>query len=581
VSPESSFPQCIGACLPRPRRVPRGRETPETPNGPPSLTGAARTGVREPRGAKQRGEHVSGPSPLFTKQPTFRGSADSRREKRGAPSWKELIAVRILAVASEAVPFAKTGGLADVVGALPRALAARGHDVRVVMPRYRHIDVKKERLRLVLPEVLVHFPVRLVRGRIFEGNLPNSSVPVYFVDSPDLFARPSLYGENGKDYADNPVRFAFFDMAVIWMLKGLAWAPDIIQCNDWHSAMAPVFLKTLGVLRTDPFFAPCRTLFTVHNLAYQGLCGPEALDAVGLPRPFFHAECMEFWGRLSYLKGGIAFSDWISTVSPRYAREILTREFGCGLEGFIAHRRDRLEGILNGVDYATWNPETDPLIPRNYRPDDLSGKAACKRALQRSLRWPIDGKIPIIGMISRLDPQKGVDLVLSALPGLERFGVRLVILGSGRPEDHQRLERAQRRYPKWLRVRMGFDEKIAHGIQAGADAFLMPSRYEPCGLSQMFGLKYGTVPIVRYTGGLADTVRHATPQAIREGTATGFSFSRCHVEDLVRAVAHAVAVYREAPDVWRQIQTCGMRRDFSWDRSAEAYERLFSRMLAG
>ncbi|MBN1868299.1 glycogen synthase GlgA [Candidatus Sumerlaeota bacterium] len=487
--------------------------------------------------------------------------------------------MKILVVASEVVPFAKTGGLADVTGALPRELARRGHDVRVVMPRYRSIDPAAQGLRIVFPEVWGLLARSRIEGRIYGGSLPGSNVRVYFVDSPPLFDRPELYGEDGGDYPDNPQRFAFFNMTLLWMLKGLDWAPDVIHCNDWQAAFTPVYLKTLFPFRHDPFFSRTRLLLTIHNLAYQGLFHPSHLATTGLPSSVYHAECMEYWGWVNPLKGGIAFSDHIGTVSPRYADEIQTQEYGCGLDGFIRMRRDRLTGILNGIDTDVWNPETDPCLPARYSRDDLSGKAACKAALQKRFELPGRATTPLVGMVSRLEQQKGIDLIETALPQIARLGAQFVFLGDGNPAYQDALEQAARDYPKSIRTGLAFDEDLAHLIVAGADAFLMPSNFEPCGLSQMYALKYGTLPIVRRTGGLADTVFDPKDPETAPSQANGFSFDERTPEALVATLKRAIATFRTEPALWRRLQLNGMNRDHSWAKAAGKYEQLYERML--
>lgn len=503
--------------------------------------------------------------------------------------------MKILFVSPEVAPYAKTGGLADVASALPRALAARGHDVRIVMPMYRCVDPQKLGLRLAIPEIWINTPGRHLFSRVYEGRHPMpepaaprartvprpaaDSVPIYFVDCPELFDRPTLYGEYGEGYADNADRFALFDLAILWILKALDWAPDIIHCNDWQSAFVPVLLRSLVRSRYDRFFARTRILFSIHNLAYQGLCDGELLERLGLSPALLQAECMEFWGWLSPLKGGIAFSDWIATVSPTYAREILTPEFGCGIEGFIATRADRLTGILNGVDAAEWNPAADPDIAAKFAVDNLAGKAKCKDALQKQLRLPQDRATPLLAMINRLDEQKGIELLLEALPRLMGLGAQLVILGSGREDYHRLLQAAARRYKERLRVRLEFDNHLAHTIEAGADAFLMLSSYEPCGLNQMYSQRYGTLPVVHAVGGLADTVTDLTPETLAAGTANGFRLTDYSPEGLIEKLESVLRVYRDEPETWRQVQRRAMEEDHSWDRSAAAYEDLYRQML--
>lgn len=492
--------------------------------------------------------------------------------------------MKILVVSSEVTPFAKTGGLADVAAALPKELVSRGHDVRIAMPRYGRIDVHRKGGKIASPPIDVTFPGLMppetFSGVVLESPLPGSNVPVYFIDEPVLFDRPHLYGVEGEDYPDNGLRFAFFCKMVLLMLKHIDWRPDIIQCNDWQTGLIPTFLKNDPVFVDDPFYSPIKTLFTIHNIGYQGHFPAQMIQVLGLPLSVYSMDGMEFWGKVSFLKGGLAYCDEISTVSERYSREIQTAEFGNGMDGFLLTRRDRLSGIINGVDYADWNPETDTLIEKNFSIADMSGKAACKAALQKAMGLPADPGTLLIGIVSRLDGQKGFDILEHALPGMMKLNLQIVILGTGHPFFHDLLQRAQEAHPTKLRVCLRFDNHLAHAIEAGSDAFLMPSRYEPCGLNQLYSLKYGTVPIVRHTGGLVDTVVPAVTENIKKGTATGFAFSHYSAPELARTVYNAHTTYYERPDLWQQIRRTGMEQDFSWTRSAQLYEELFQKMVA-
>ena len=502
--------------------------------------------------------------------------------------------MRVLLVASEVTPLAKSGGLGDVAAALPRALAAQGHDVRVAMPRYGWIPATApgmERVRTALP---VPFPGVTLNADIYRGWLPDASgpksaaprsgagaVPVYFIDQPTLYDRPELYGEGGVDYPDNALRFAFFDRAVIEMLRDINWRPDVIHCNDWQTGLVAAYLKCVPELAADPFFADTRLLFTIHNLGYQGHFPPATVPAVGLPWSVYDYRQMEFYGQANFLKAGVAYGDRTSTVSVRYAQEVTTSAFGCGLEGFLRMPGHQPLGILNGVDMGEWDPAADPIIAVNYDADDLSGKAACKAALQQRVGFPNEPRVPLLGVVSRLETQKGIDLLEPLFPLLESLDARFVLLGSGRPEYQRMLRRAQLQYPERVRVRTRFDADLAHEIEAGVDIFLMPSRYEPCGLNQMYSMKYGTVPVVRATGGLADTVIQATPESLADGTATGFRFDEALAPDFLRCVSQAVEMYHSRPDAWRVLQRNGMRRDFSWGRAAREYEALYREMCSG
>lgn len=483
--------------------------------------------------------------------------------------------MRILIASSEVVPYAKSGGLADVCGALPRALHARGHDVRVIMPRYRCVSIEKFLLHELLDEMIVNFPGNQQVGSIWHSTFPATDIPVYFVRHDHYFDREGLYGEKGEDYPDNAERFAFFCMASIWTLKGIGWRPDVIHCNDWETALIPTYLRNLAILRNDPFYAPIKTLYTIHNLAYQGCFGSAVLPRIGLDYSVYHPEGLEFYGCVNLAKAGIVYADAISTVSARYAEEIQTEQYGCGLEEVIRARAHKLRGIMNGIDYTVWNPEVDEFIAAHYSASNPAGKAQCKAALQECSRLPVEGDVPLIGMVSRLDKQKGFDLLEQCLDRIVQLDVQMVILGTGDPAYHEMLEAASRKYPRNLAVHLTFDNPLAHQIEAGADMFLMPSRFEPCGLNQLYSLKYGTIPIVRKTGGLADSVVDATPESLAEGSATGFVFEPYEADALFETVHRAVDLYRSDKTAWSRLMRNAMAQDFSWDASARAYEQLY------
>lgn len=478
--------------------------------------------------------------------------------------------MRILYAASEVSPFAKTGGLADVAGALPMALARLGHEVKVVMPRYGVVDEKRQPLKS-----RGEFLVRLVRKdypfTLWTCQLPDSPVEVLFLSHDGLFGRPGLYQEKGKDYPDNLERFAAFSRAVLEVPKIMNWRPDVLHGNDWQTA--PVFAYRHAHFSADPLYRKIGTLFTIHNLGYQGLFPGSEFPKLGLPPDYFEPAALEFYGKVNLLKAGLVFAGVLNTVSETYSREIRSPEFGYGLEGVLQSRRSDLFGIINGVDYQQWNPAHDPAIAQPYDVRSLKGKRACKEALQKECHLPVK-EVPLIGMVTRLTPQKGVDLVIEVLDELMRLDLQLVVLGAGEPEMEQKLKSAMRRYPEKLSVRIDFDEPEAHRIEAGADLFLMPSRYEPCGLNQMYSLRYGTVPIVRKTGGLADTVIDATPSRLEAGTATGFVFGPANSHELLTTVRLALKTYREK-NLWYRMMRAGMAADFSWDRSAKEYEKLY------
>ncbi|HEV2282848.1 MAG TPA: glycogen synthase GlgA [bacterium] len=483
--------------------------------------------------------------------------------------------MRILFCTSEAVPFAKTGGLADVAGALPAALTETGCDVRVVLPGYRSIDRVKFGFRAIgragVPLGTTQTEVEFLEGRLHGGR-----VPAYLVAHDPSFGRAGLYGEGGRDYEDNLERFTVFGRGVLALPDRLEWTPDVLHCQDWQTGLVPVWLREERRARR---LERAATLFTIHNLAYQGLFPPERLPVTGLGPHLFTPKGIEFYGKVNLLKGGLVFADRLSTVSEQYAREIQTPEFGCGLEGVLRERAADLAGILNGVDYGAWDPSTDGHIAARYTADDLTGKAVCTRDLRRTQRLDDTPDAPLVGMISRLADQKGFDLVAAVLDRLIAAGAQFVLLGTGEPKYHELFAAFGTRYPGRVSVTLGFDDALAHRIEAGADMFLMPSRYEPSGLNQLYSLRYGTVPVVRETGGLADTIVDATPDAVARGVANGFVFEAYEPAALREAVERALRAFRDRR-VWTQLQQTGMRQDFSWRRAAGRYVETYRRAIA-
>ena len=465
--------------------------------------------------------------------------------------------MKLLFCASEIVPLAKTGGLADVAGALPGALAERGVEVRLAMPGYRGVALPDASPR---GSVTVSLGGERVDGTVVEGHLPGSGLPVWLIEQASFFDRGGLYGEGGRDYPDNLARFTFFSRAVLQWVERAGWEPDVIHCHDWQTALIPVILRTE---RTRP---PA-TVFTIHNLAYQGLFPAAQFPITGLPPSVFTMRGLEFWGQVNLMKGGLYFADILSTVSETYAREIQTEEFGAGLDGVLRDRAGDLQGILNGVDYSVWDPSVDALLPARYSADDLSGKGVCKRALQEAFGLPEEARVPVIGMVTRLADQKGLDLVAEIIEEVLDARVQFVLLGTGDPRYHTLFEELKARRATALGVRLGFDNRLAHLIEAGADLFLMPSRYEPSGLNQLYSLRYGTVPVVRKTGGLADSIVDAQ---------NGFVFEPYESRALLQAIRRALAAYK-TPRTWRRLQQHGMRADFSWGRSARQYLALYAR----
>ena len=491
--------------------------------------------------------------------------------------------MKILLASSEVVPFAKTGGLADVAGSLPLELEKLGHEVAVFMPAYQ--VAKKSDYEIASTEIQLEIPIgnELAAGRLLKSSLPQSSVDLYLVDHEEYFGRDDLYGENGNDYADNCERFTFFCRSVLESVRLLELQPDLIHCNDWQTGLIPALLKC--EYSENPLYQNIASLITIHNLAYQGLFDYEKLAVTGLDAKFFNWEQMEFHGRLNLLKTGIAFADSISTVSPTYAVEIQGSEQGCGLDGILKDRVDCLSGILNGIDVSQWNPVADNLIPANFDSNfDIHsgspGKAKCKRELQTEFKFAVDPDVPLVGIVGRLAEQKGWSLILPILrEWLKTVEAQWVILGTGDPDYHHVLNTLHRLHPDKLGLTLGFSNELAHRIEAGADMFVMPSRYEPCGLNQMYSMAYGTVPIVRRTGGLADTVINATHENIENKSATGFCFDEFTSAALESAMAKSLRMFREDRGNWNQLVHNGMKKDWSWTASARKYEELYQKTL--
>ncbi len=479
----------------------------------------------------------------------------------------------ILFCTSEAYPLIKTGGLADVSGSLPKALLQLEHDIRLVLPAYpsvfQRVDRPTEIARLSLTGC--DDPVRVLKSR-----LPDSQVPVYLIDAPALFNRPGnpYLQADGSDWPDNAQRFALFARACVALALGqgdAGWRPQLVHCNDWQTGLVPVLLSQEAQRPA--------TLFSIHNLSYQGLFPAATFKALQLPDTLWSIDGLEFYNMLSFIKGGIANADWVTTVSPTYAREIREEEFGYGLEGLLRYRADNLTGVLNGVDTDTWNPTTDQLIARRYDVHTLQNKLFNKFTLQRDHGLPVSSQPLLLAYIGRLVEQKGVDLILDIVDDLAKHPVQLVVLGDGDRTLEQQLRAAAQRYPRQLAVHTVYDEKLAHRIEAGADALLMPSRYEPCGLNQMYSQLYGTIPIVRRTGGLADTVIDFSQQTLSNHTATGFCFDEDNPETLLATCLGALSLYRDHRVDWWKLVIAGMHRDFSWTTSAARYSEIYKQLL--
>jgi starch synthase len=483
--------------------------------------------------------------------------------------------VKVLFVSSEIAPFAKTGGLADVCQALPKALLPLGVAPTLCLPLYRTVKEAGWELDVVKEGLSVRVGDAEIQVDVHQGWL-TQEIPVFFVQRDELFDRTSLYGTPRGDYFDNALRFCVFSRAVLALSEALDQRWDLIHCHDWQTALIPVYLN--AVFSDDPLFALTKTILTIHNVGYQGIFPAEAFPCLGLPSHLFSIGGLEFWGKVNFLKGGIVCADQVTTVSPTYAGEIQTPAFGYGLEGVLKAQAAKLIGILNGVDYAQWNPDNDPYLEAHYTPDNLEGKAQCKRQLLSHCELPPDlVERPLIGMISRLAGQKGVDLVCQVVERVMAHGAGLVILGTGEKKYERLLSQLAQKYPRQMAVRIAFDESLAHGIEAGCDIYLMPSLYEPCGLNQMYSLKYGTLPVVRRTGGLADTVVEVDP---KKGKGTGFTFIDYHPDALWKAIEKAFRCFVNRK-LWHQLVQQAMAQDFSWSRSAGEYHRLYERLMRG
>ncbi len=481
--------------------------------------------------------------------------------------------VRILQVGSEIYPLVKTGGLGDVLGALPGALARLGMAVRLLLPGYPALRKPLTNVRLVC-RFGPAFGAASVQ--VLLGRLPDIDVPVYLIDAPSLYDRPGnpYLDSTGQAWADNPQRFGLLGWVAAYLALGdidPGWRPQLVHGHDWHAGLASAYLALHP--HTD-----CRTVFTVHNLAFHGLFPRELMPALQLPESSFSSDALEFHGEGSMIKAGLHYANAITTVSPSYAREIQTAAFGCGLEGVITQRRAQLHGILNGVDYAVWNSSTDPRLEARFDAAHPEQKAAAKAALQRQLGLRIDPGAMLIGVVSRLTSQKGIDLLLEVLPALLAENVQLALLGSGEAELEAACRALAAAAPGRVQVSFAYDETLAHRIVAGVDVIAVPSRFEPCGLTQLYGLRYGSLPLVHRVGGLADTVIDADDQALAADTATGFVFNAPTTQALEQAVRRALTLYRQ-PDRWKQVMHRAMVQDFSWDGAAAAYADLYRRLL--
>ena len=479
--------------------------------------------------------------------------------------------MNVLIASPEINPLAKTGGLADVTGSLPLYIKRQGIDVSVVMPKYRQVQLQGT----VLGDIDIQIGDSHSIGHVEQAFLPNSDIPLFLICNDSLYNRAELYTENGKDYPDNLERYTFFCKAILQMINRNWIKPDLIHANDWQTALLPVFIKTI-YRRFEPFNT-IKTLYTIHNLAYQGVFSQEKLPLTNIGWEHFHMEELEFYNKINLMKGGIVFADHINTVSSTYAKEIQTEQYGCGLAGILQKNKHKLSGILNGVDYEEWSPETDTLITSQYGIENFTeSKARNKITLLKEFNLPLQkDRSPVLGIITRLDEQKGLDLVIAILPTLIHSGAQVVILGAGDPKIVTKLKELQTQFPDSFGIRIERNNQLAHLIEAGSDIFLMPSRFEPCGLNQMYSLRYGTVPVVRATGGLADTIRDVDD--IPDGN--GFSFEDATPANFLEACERAITLFQSELE-WNQLIIRIMSENVSWDRSAKEYVKLYHKILA-
>lgn len=461
--------------------------------------------------------------------------------------------MKILMCASEVVPFAKTGGLADVAGALPLALEKLGQEIIIVLPRYKSIQESQFRIKRLKDDI--------------SYSMIGKEIKVYFIESDNYFNRDGLYGDKTGDYKDNLERFSYYSKRTLQLLKEIRFKPEIIHVHDWQSSLIPVYLKTKS--SDDTFYKDIKTVLTIHNIGYQGLFSKEEFPKLGLDWGLFNIEGLEFYDKINILKGGVVFSDIINTVSPTYSKEIQTKEFGFGLEGVLQKRRKSVFGILNGLDYSIWNPETDKFIAQKYSLRNIKDKYKNKEGLQKVCGLPLKRDIPLFGIVSRLAEQKGFDILAEAIDTICKMNLQLVILGTGDIKYHQILEAIIKKYPKVISLHLKFDDPLAHKIYAGSDIFLMPSKYEPCGLGQMISLKYGTIPLVFETGGLADTVDKDN----------GFIFDNYKKEDLIKAIKKVIDAFKDKKK-WGALICKAMRCNFSWEESAKRYLSLYEKARA-
>jgi starch synthase len=479
--------------------------------------------------------------------------------------------MNVLIVSPEVFPFIKTGGLADVTGSLPKALKKSGVDVRIILPKHKGIEEQGFPIKYKNYKYSCPMSQGYIDGEI--ALTEYDGVTAYLVEKDEYYYRDYLYSTPDGDYLDNAERFIFFSKSVLEAIKVTGYVPDILHCNDWETALTPVFLKTL--YKDEPALKNIASLFTIHNLGYQGIFWQYDMHLLNIGWEYFAPDYLEFFGNINFLKGGIVFSDIINTVSKKYSEEIQTPEFGCGLDGILRTRKSDLYGIINGIDYEDWSPEKDPFIPAHYNNKDTKKKKICKTSLQEAFGLPLAGDIPLIGTISRLADQKGFDLIASSLEEILSYGMQYIILGTGERKYHDLFTELSKKFPKSFSLKIAYDNKLAHLIEAGADMFLMPSRYEPCGLNQLYSLRYGTIPIVRGVGGLEDTITDYTKEPKR---GTGFKFYDYTDKAMLDAIKRALKVYKNK-DTWASLTRRCMDEDFSWQRSAKEYMGLYKKAI--
>ena len=477
--------------------------------------------------------------------------------------------MRIAFVTAEIAPFSKTGGLGDVSAAFPKAMQGLGHKIIIITPLYKSIDSQKYRLQVVKENIIAKIGEKIEVFDLYVSFIPNSKVPVYFIKNPYLYREGIYVDKDGKDYSDSAYRFLTFTKSVFAMLKWLKFSPDIIHSNDWHTGLLPFFLKT--EYNNIDLFMKTKSVYTIHNIGYQGIYPFQDIADAQLSDVYFDEDLLGFYGQVNFMKAAIVYSDVLTTVSSKYAEEIQTNEFGYGLESYIKGRKEDLYGIVHGVDLNAWNPKSDRLIVKNYDSKNLNGKTESKNYLQDKLNLNVSD-LPLLGVISRLATQKGLDLILEKFDDIMKLDVQFVLLGTGEPELEKKFKKKEEKYHENCSVNITFDNTLAHQIEAAADIFLMPSKYEPCGLNQMYSMIYGTVPIVRNTGGLSDTVQNYKPET-EEGT--GFVFENPSTKEFFEAVKRAVKLYKEDPEKWLNLKKKIMNLDFSWKNAAKQWQNVY------